>query len=167
MAAEQEEVQATRRGPGAMVWLLMLSVCGGLGFIVPFVLPEAPPADAADEQEAPSFEMLTAEQSVVVPFGEVTVNLDDGRMNRYLRLKIAVLVAKEDELMVTDAVTAQSAVLTNWLLSHLSDKTLEEIRGKAGISMLRREIRRQFNETLFSDRRDHIYDILFEEFNVQ
>ena len=165
---EQEETaESPRRGPGAVVWLLVLLVAAAGGFTIPFLMSDPAPAEVSPTPPQSLFEMLNSENTTVVPFGEVTVNLDEGRMNRYLRLKIAVLIAKEDELMVTEAMTAKTAVLKNWLLSHLSDKALEEIRGKAGQNMLRREIRRQFNETLFSDRRDHVYDILFEEFNIQ
>ncbi|MEZ6123458.1 MAG: flagellar basal body-associated FliL family protein [Planctomycetaceae bacterium] len=165
---EDQGEGAARKGPGAVVWLMVLMVCASSGFAVAFVLAQ-PPAEKEKEKEAPPvpFEMLNADQTMVLPFGDVTVNLDEGRMNRYLRLKISVLIAKEEELLVTEAIAAQNAVLKNWLLSHLSDKTLEEIRGKAGQNMLRREIRRQFNETMFTDRRDRIYDVLFEEFNVQ
>lgn len=164
---ESTEDAGKKKGPGAVIWLLVLLIAGAGGFAIPFLLPESAPAEAVEEEDPTAFEMLNAEDTIAVPFGEITVNLDEGRMNRYLRLKLAVLVPKEEELAVTEAVEAKSAVMKNWLLSHLSDKTLEEIRGKAGLNMLRREIRRQFNDTLFTDRRDRVYDVLFEEFNVQ
>lgn len=174
MAAEQEanqegeaEEEAPRRGPGTVVWLLLLVISASCGFAIPFVMSDAAPPDEDQNASSPSFEMPSSDETIAVPFGEVTVNLDEGRMNRYLRLKIAVLVAKEEETMVLESITARTPLLKNWLLSHLSDKDLDEIRGKAGLNMLRREIRREFNEALFDDRRDHIYDILFEEFNIQ
>lgn len=163
----EENAESTKRGPGAIVWLLLLAISAFVGFSVPFVLPSKPEAANAEEKPPQNFELLNSDQTVAVPFGEVTVNLDEGRMNRYLRLKISVLVAQEEQEKVIEAMTTHTPVLKNWLLSHLSDKTLEEIRGKAGQNMLRREMRRQFNETIFNDRRDHIYDILFEEFNIQ
>ena len=156
-----------RRGPGAIVWLLLLIFSASVGFAVPFVLPGESDKKASEEKSPPVFEMLNSDQTMAVPFGEVTVNLDEGRMNRYLRLKISVLISKDEEKLVMDAMASKTPILKNWLLSHLSDKTLDEIRGKAGQNMLRREIRRQFNETMFTDRRDHIYDVLFEEFNIQ
>lgn len=157
-----------RRGPGAVVWLLLLIFSASVGFAVPFVLPVEDEKEKAEEEKTPPvFEMLNSDQTMAVPFGEVTVNLDEGRMNRYLRLKISVLISKDEEKLVMDAMASKTPILKNWLLSHLSDKTMDEIRGKAGQNMLRREIRRQFNETMFTDRRDHIYDVLFEEFNIQ
>jgi flagellar protein FliL len=163
------EEQPAPRGPGKIVWLLVLLAFGGTGAAVPFLLPEKAPTHANEQTrpEVPEDHPVTSEETVSVPFGEVVVNLDEGRMNRYLRLRIAVLCAKDEEKTVTEAIATKSAVVKNWLLSHLSDKTLEEIRGKAGQNMLRREILAQFNEALFADRRDRIFDVLFEEFNVQ
>lgn len=106
-------------------------------------------------------------QLTYLPFGEVTVNLDEGRMNRYLRLKMSLQIHEADQPQVEQLLKSNQLVLRNWLLSHLSDKTLDEIRGKAGQNGLRREIRTHFNEVLFVDRRPRISDILFEEFNVQ
>lgn len=102
-----------------------------------------------------------------LPYREVTVNLDEARMNRYLRLKIALYIREADEHVVTSAINKKDLILRNWLVSHLSDKELDAIRGKAGQNMLRREIRDYFNATLFEDNYDRIYDVLFEEFNVQ
>lgn len=164
----QPDEDKAAKGPGIISWLAVLVIAGGAGFAVPFLLPASAPADeSTEDSEVTSVEMLPAEESVVVEFGEITVNLDEGRMNRYLRMKISVLVAKKAELDVTAAIEAKGAVMKNWLLSHMSDKSLEEIRGKAGQNMLRRELRREFNEALFTDRKDRIYDVLFEEFNVQ
>ena len=166
--SETAEAPVPRRGPGAIVWMLVLMVAAISGVAVPFLVPASEPRDSGKTGGPTSpVAVLTAENTVAIPFGEVTVNLDEGRMNRYLRLKISVLVAKDDQKSVTEEIAAKNAVLKNWLLSHLSDKALDEIRGKAGQNMLRREIRREFNETLFSDSRDRIYDVLFEEFNVQ
>ena len=168
MADEETEEQPEKKGAGMGLWLATLLVAAGGGAAVPYLLNTSAPAEEVTEEEGPSpYEMPTSEETAVVPFGDITVNLNDGRMNRYLRLKIAVLVAKDDETMVTEAITSKAAVLKNWMLSHLSDKGLEEIRGTAGLNMLRRELLGEFNDVLFSDHLDHVYDVLFEEFNIQ
>ena len=102
-----------------------------------------------------------------VNFGDIVVNLDEGKLNRYLRLKIMLQVRTKDEAQVTSAIETQRVVLKNWLLSFLSDKELADIRGAAGQGMLRREIQEYFNTTLFPDGKDRIYDVLFDEFNIQ
>lgn len=159
--------QTARRGRGPIVWVLLLLFAGAPGLVIPFLLPENSPGGTIEASTLISVEVPSHGDTTTIPFGAVTVNLDEGRMNRYLHLSIVVLIAKADEPAVTAALKQKTVELKNWLLSHLSDKTLDEIRGKAGQNMLRREIRREFNEILFSDRRDRVYDVLFEEFNVQ
>ena len=102
-----------------------------------------------------------------VPFGDVTVNLNDGRLSRYLRVKIVLQVDKFDEAEMIKLVEQKLSMLKSWLLSHLAGKSMEDIRGTAGQNLLRREIHDHFNEALSEDGIDRINDILFEEFNVQ
>lgn len=102
-----------------------------------------------------------------ISYGDVTVNLDEQRLNRYLRIKIVLQTRRADESAVKAAINEKELLLRNWLVSHLSDKELDEIRGKAGQNMLRREIRDYFNATLFPDHVERVYDVLFQEFNVQ
>jgi flagellar basal body-associated protein FliL len=49
----------------------------------------------------------------------------------------------------------------------LSDQSLQEVSGKAGVNRVRREIREQFNAMLWPDGSEYIQDILFDEFVVQ
>ncbi|WP_437192240.1 flagellar basal body-associated FliL family protein [Planctomicrobium sp. SH527] len=102
-----------------------------------------------------------------ISYGDVTVNLDEQRLNRYLRIKIVLQTRRADESAVKAAISEKELLLRNWLVSHLSDKELDEIRGKAGQNMLRREIRDYFNASLFPDHVERVYDVLFQEFNVQ
>jgi flagellar basal body-associated protein FliL len=172
MATPQEATEDTaaneapRKKGGIVLWLLVGVVAGAAGVAVPAVMLK--PAPQADAEPAPTpYELLPADRAMFLPFGEVTVNLNEGRMNRYLRLKISLQIDKTQEKLVQEAIDKQGLILRNWLLSHLSDKELDEIRGAAGQNMLRREIRDQFNTVLFADGFDRVYDVLFEEFNVQ
>ena len=117
--------------------------------------------------------MPTQEDTVFLPFGEpgkdqsVVVNLDEGRMSRYLRIAISLQIPKSQEENFKKQIETKKIVLRNWLLSKISDLDLDDIRGAAGQNRLRREIREQFNTVLCPDGYDQIYDVLFEEFNVQ
>ncbi len=121
----------------------------------------------AKKGHGPAVPAASNSPMVFIPYGEVTVNLDEQRLNRYLRVKVALHVRRSDEFGVRNAIAEKELLLRNWLVSHLSDKELDDIRGKAGQNMLRREIRDHFNTTLFPDHYDRIYDVLFQEFNVQ
>lgn len=151
-----------------MMWAAIGIVAAGGGFAVPFFLPMGESAKTAEaDPRPPGLTARIPDEVAFVPFGEVTVNLDDGRLSRYLRLSFSLQVEKTDQLAVTKLIEEKKAILQNWLLSHLSDKGMDDIRGAAGQNRLRREIQDQFNTTLFPDGYDRVYDVLFEEFNVQ
>ncbi|MEZ6064755.1 MAG: flagellar basal body-associated FliL family protein [Planctomycetaceae bacterium] len=164
-ASENSTEEAVTPKRSRLPWVVMCVVSAGAGVAVPLVMTPEPPKEP--EKPAINYEMLEPESAMFVPFGDVTVNLNEGRMNRYLRLKVSLQIDKTQEPSVTAAVAQQGLVLRNWLISHLSDKELDAIRGAAGQNMLRREIRDQFNTVLFADGIDRIHDVLFEEFNVQ
>lgn len=170
MADEPQETQddaaARRAGPSVIGWIAVGLTGAAAGFAVPFFLPTAEPT-RANEPEASYYEQLPPDKAMFIEFGDVTVNLDEGRMNRYLRLKISLQINKDEEQMIQETLEKRRLILRNWLLSHLSDKDLDSIRGAAGQNMLRREIRDQFNTVMFPDGYDRIHDVLFEEFNVQ
>ena len=163
-----EETETKQSGLGLFTAIGLFFIAAVAGVAVPYFVPNLVATEATqDNSERMDNQEYSPDGMTYVSFGEVTVNLDEGRMNRYLRLKMALQVEASEEVLIQKLVEEKQLILRNWLLSHLSDKTLDEIRGKAGQNMLRREIRNHFNTTLFTDGRDHIYDILFEEFNVQ
>ena len=166
--ATTEEEAAASKGPGLIVWAILGVVAAGGGFAVPFFLPTEDSAAAADEAaQRPGLHARIPEEVGFVPFPDKTVNLNDGRLNRYLHVSFSLQVEKSDEAEVTELVEKKKAILSNWLVSHLSDKSMDDIRGAAGQNRLRREIQDQFNTVLFPDGYDRIYDVLFEDFNVQ
>lgn len=162
-----ESQPATRNKPG----LFSLAVVGVVAMVSGAALALGARALMPEEERPPgpeqeAFQALD-DNPEFIPFGEVVVNLDDGRLNRYLRLNVTLQVHADHVQEVTDLIEKRRVVLKNWLLSHLSDKDMEQIRGAVGQNRLRREIRDQFNTVLFPDGYDRIHDVLFEEFNVQ
>lgn len=164
----EEGAAGQAKSAGMMPWIIVGSVAAGVGAIVPFGMTMMAGHTPEQPKKAAPYETTPRPSSMkFVPYREVTVNLDEARMNRYLRLKIALYIREADEHVVTSAISKKDLILRNWMVSHLSDKDLDAIRGKAGQNMLRREIRDYFNATLFEDNYDRIYDVLFDEFNVQ
>lgn len=162
---ETEEGQAPKKG--VLPFILVGVLASVIGAVVPVGMQMMMAAPEKDVKPPPYDVTPSLDDMVFIPYGEVTVNLDEGRMNRYLRLSVVLHVRKSDEELVKKAVAEKELLLRNWLLSHLSDKHLDEIRGKAGQNMLRREIRDYFNGAMFTDNYERIYDVLFQEFNVQ
>lgn len=171
-SGEAAEQPAASRG-GVLPWIIVGVVSAGLGSAAPLLLPSDLLSSQAAGAPEPHYENPPQEDTVFIPFGErgtdqsVIVNLNDGRMTRYLKIAIALQVAKADEVEIKDLLESKQIILRNWLLSMMSDKALDEIRGAAGQNRMRREIRDHFNDVLFPDGVDRIYDVLFEEFNVQ
>ena len=102
-----------------------------------------------------------------MPFGEVVVNLAEDRLTRYLQVSLTLLVDGPDESAFKQALEKKRTILKNWLISYLSDKAIDEVRGAAGVNRARREIQDQFNTILFPDGSETIRDVFFEEFTVR
>ena len=167
--AEETEDSSGKKG-SKLAWVGVGLVAGGLGFATPYFLPEGMrPVAKADVPTPESAVPLRAAQArpAYIDFGEVVVNLDEGRLNRYLRVSMTLQVDELQVLEITQKVEANRAVLKSWLLSYLSDRDMEEIRGAAGQNRLRREIQDHFNTVLFPDGYDRIHEVLFQEFNIQ
>lgn len=128
---------------------------------------------AKKAKKVKAFTLPKEEETIFLPFGDgdkdagIVVNLDEGRLTRYLRIAITMQIPKASEEEFKKKLETKKIVLRNWLLSKISDLDLDDIRGAAGQNRLRREIRDQFNSVLCPDGYDQIYDVLFEEFNVQ
>ncbi|MBN9569848.1 MAG: flagellar basal body-associated FliL family protein, partial [Alphaproteobacteria bacterium] len=143
---------------------------------------EVPPEPAPVEKPKPKVEPKPAEKkpektaekkppekkvekkTVIVPFGEVVVNLTEDRMNRYLRLKIAVLADAESEKEVTDKLTKQKAAVKSRMIGHLSGKTLKDVSGTVGVNRLQREILEKIDDVIYPDGESKVRDVLFEEY---
>ncbi len=162
-AADAAEQPRGKFGPVVVAVLVLVSA--GLGFAVPTLL-SGKTEEKQDDEPAMDLPEPVGKPGYV-EFGEAVANLNDGRMTRYLRIKITLQTDEAQVAGIEALLKTHEAVLRNWLLSHISDKTMEDIRGAAGQNRLRREIQEQFNAVLFPDGIDRISDVLFEEFNVQ
>jgi flagellar basal body-associated protein FliL len=145
-----------------LVILVVVAVCSiGAGVAVPhFMRGATPPVDTPHKAEKPA-------KDAYIEFGDVTVNLAEGRLSRYLRVKIVLVTDHKHEKDVTERIEARKAALRNWLIAHLSDKTLPDVTGRVSINRIRREILEQFSAALFPEGGQQIRDVLFAEFVVQ
>jgi flagellar basal body-associated protein FliL len=162
--ASEESTPATKsRWMGSLLLAAVVGiVSGGLGFGIPIMFPSIVGGEPAPPEEPKPVVF-------VAPFGSVVVNLNESRMNRYLRLQVALRAEGDEGFQAhfNETLEPQKPLLTSWLIGHLADLSMEDIRGAAGQNKLRREIQDHFNTILFPDGHDHIIDVLFEEFNVQ
>jgi flagellar protein FliL len=181
MARTFQHVAKYEREPSNSNWLattllvgVISLIAGGAGFVLPQIVKSGAMRNFSWEmlaiKSAPQKKVKQKsadQQSVFVPFGEAVVNLAEERLTRHLQVRITLLVNGEDEEQIEEALAGNRAVLMNWLISYLSDKSLEEVRGAAGVNRARRDIQDRFNRLLFADGSDKIRDVLFEEFTVR
>lgn len=153
---------------------VMLALGVGTGIAAPMVLSgeEADENDSGKgKQELRSLELMDIpeanEKLAFVEFDEVVVNLNDSRYSRYLSCKFSLQISEPQLDAIQKLIDERSVMLKNWLIAHMRDKKLDEVRGMAGQNTLRREIHDRFNEILFSDGIERIQDVLFEDFKVQ
>jgi flagellar FliL protein len=157
---------------GGLKKFVVLGVVGllvtGAGAAVPLMLP-AKEASASGKGRGSEGEGHRSgqEKPAFIPFGDVVVNLAEDRLTRYLRVKLVLVVDHSEEKEMTEEVTKNKAILKNWLIGYLSDKSLKDVNGAAGVNRLRREIQEQFNSLLGAGKVDKVSDVLFEEFVVQ
>jgi flagellar FliL protein len=165
--AEAEPVAAPKGGMKGMLVIVAVGlIAAAAGFALPRFLPGsvAGMGKASSEHEEKS---PTGLKLGFVPFDQVVVNVNEQRLARFLRVKLIIVVDAADEKQIGDLVTKNKAILKNWLISHLSDKGMQDVSGAVGINRARREIQDQFNYLLCPDGSEKVRDILFEEFNVQ
>src|SRR5262245_648229 len=130
-----EAAPPTVKKGGLITWV-MLGVLGvlaiGGGLVVPRFLLHGTPGSAAPSHRSGKV--------AFVPFGDVVVNIHEERLTRYLRAKIILVVDEEEEKKMLEELPKKKAVLKNWLIGYLCDRSLQEVRGAASINRLRREI---------------------------
>lgn len=153
-----------------IVWSVVFVLGAGTGAAVPLLTgmgqSEASPVDPATV----GLELMDfpepGDEIGYIEFEEVVANINDPTASRFTNCTIVMQVAKTQEEALTALVEDKKAVLTNWLIGHLRDKTLEQLKGKLGANLLRREIYDKFNEILFTDGIERIQDILLTDFKI-
>ena len=173
-AAPAHAPAATPKAGGGKKKVLMIVVAlasvGG-GAAVPMLL-----ASQGGDGEKASKKKHSEHPPVNVPFGEVTVNLAEDRMARFLRVKIVLKVeGVHEEEEAAKLFAPYKPAMKSWLISHLAGKSLKDVAGTVGVKRLQREILERFAEMLAPDDEGHssskvslhLKDVLFEEYIVQ
>src|SRR5690606_16161916 len=134
MSEEHKEAADSRSKGGVIPWIVVGLLSAGAGSAVPLLLPvqgEIPVEQPVAKKVVP--ELPAEEETVFVPFDEpgkpVVVNLNEGRMTRFLRVAITLQIPRSQQEHFGKLLESRKAQLRNWLLSEISDKDLDEIRG--------------------------------------
>lgn len=153
---------------GMIIVPVLVAVSAAGGFAVPRMMGGEEKPAVVEEEVVEKLEIPDPTgEPAFVEFDSVVANLNDGRMTRYLKLGISLQVDKGQLVEIEKLNEEREAIMRNWILSHLADKSMDDIRGRNGQNRLRAEIKDQFNAVLFADGIDRVHDVLFQEFNVQ
>lgn len=170
MATEETESSENGEGGkkkgGMLIWIIVMVVSIAGGAAAPIVISGM--GSGSDEKNNGKIAELEPEKEIeFIDFKEVTVNLNEARHSRYLRLNIALQVGKSQKSKVETQLAAKIPILLNWIQLHLGEKSTEELNGRYGKGLVRREILDKFNDVLFDDGLERIQDILIIDWNVQ
>jgi flagellar basal body-associated protein FliL len=104
-----------------------------------------------------------------IDFEAITVNLNEPRLERYVRATITLATREKDKPTVLEQLETKNKKkeLRSWLHVYLGGLTLEDVRGPKNLNRIRREIEESFNQLLWPNRRPLIDHVLFKEFAVQ
>jgi flagellar FliL protein len=147
--------------------LIILAVCvifAGAGAAFPMFVNV--PALFAKSKEDKGKEKKDA-KTAIVPFGDIVVNLSEDRLQRYLRVKMAILVEAEAEKDVLDLVTKKKAAVKSAMIAHLAGKSVKDVSGSSGVTRTQRELLERIEDVLYPDGGSRIKSVLFEEYVVQ
>jgi flagellar protein FliL len=158
-----ESQTSSRRGLILILGVAVIAVAGGAA--VPLFSPIdfsnfSKTTVAADETGA-------NEEVDYIDFPEITVNLNEARHARFLRIHFSLQVPASQKKKIEKDVTKKAPKFNNYIQVYLSDKTLEELSGSFGRNRVSRELRDYFNEVLFEDGIERVQDVLFNDFQVQ
>lgn len=125
--------------------------------------PASPPGEDTTASVKPGDEAWPA----FIDFAPMVVNLDDGRLNRYLLVDFSLQTPRSSYGRISQAILRKKALVQDSLTSYLSDKTLNEVRGSSAQDLIRRDIKDRLNTLLFPDGSDEIEAVLFQQFAIQ
>ena len=92
----EEPSAKSRMGLVGAIGLFVVSAIAGI--CLPIYLPDLFAAAEPHEPNDATHEFQSRHDGMTyVQFGEVTVNLDEGRMNRYLRIKMSLQVKEQEK----------------------------------------------------------------------
>jgi len=140
----------------------LLAAVGGGYFAATNLAGDASAAPAA------SAEQDRSEEHVFMEFGSILVNLAEPRLTRYLKVTLTLEADPPTrDLFTRLAADKRDAVFKDWLITHLSDKQLDDVKGAGAINRLRRELTDGLNTLLAEYGEYRVANVFFTELNVQ
>lgn len=180
---KKEEKTNTKKTPGMLPWIIIAStvvvstVAGaGLGLVLAgsksqVVEPNQTAKTKESNQkklEDPNLNGTEAGKSWYYDFEPVVANLNEPGATRYIRITLTLQIKGQiDQQKGKEFFDAKKPLLTNSLTIYLASLSLQEVTGEKNLRHIQAQVLDTFNQTLSSDGKPMIEQILFKEFAIQ
>jgi flagellar basal body-associated protein FliL len=104
------------------------------------------------------------EVPVMALFPEIYVNISETKATRVLKLSIAMTVS---ESTLLEVIEAHRPIVLDMISEVASYMTIEELEGRSGRGILKREIKTRINDLLRGQGKGAVDDIYFTDFLIQ
>lgn len=104
---------------------------------------------------------VKAEAEVVFSLGDITTNLADTGLRRYIMVDVALGVASEE---TAKKMEKDSAAVKDAVIAVLRGKRYDQVAGEAGMTSLKKELQARINQALGSD---EVKEVFFAKFVVE
>jgi len=98
---------------------------------------------------------------------EITCNLNDPRMGRYIRATIALGSSLQNEVTVREVLDKRKTEIKSWLFRYFADCTLDDVRGGKNLNRISREIQDYINERLWPEQEPFVVKVDFKDWAIQ
>jgi len=148
---------------GLIIVIVVVLAAMGTGLVVAISATKD-----AESEETATTETKAAGPYAYIPFGPAIVNLNEGKLTRYIRVTLSLKVPEEYRQEALETLTGdKKALFMDWLIEYLCDLSLDDVKGAPALRALRREILVGF-QSIFSELGDvKLEAVLVEEFTVQ
>lgn len=169
MAEQETDEPQAKSGSmkNMMIWLVVVVFAISGGMATPLLVAQLTTEPSETKQETKNAAPDPDEEVDFIALNEITVNLDEARFSRFLRMKLSLQVPKAEKAEIEELVKAKSVIFQNWIHVNMAEKSSEDLRGKHGRNRVSREMPDFLNQTLFDDGHERIRAVLFEVFVIQ
>ncbi len=152
-----QEADAPKKGKGVMLIAILgiVLIAGGVGAGMYFGQRSRPTVEVAPKKN---------ETPELIHFQDLYVNIAETKATRVLKLTV-VLELSEEKLATP--LEAHRAIIRDLMSEAASHMTIEELEGRNGRGILKREIKNRTNDLLRDRMAGAVVDVYFSDFLIQ
>lgn len=149
--------KTAKKGPGGIILVVISVVLVGLGIGVGIFMGQRSRVAVLQEPQKPG-------QMIIYPLSDLFVNIAETKATRVLKLTPALSLS--DEKMKAE-IDKYRPVLRDQISQIASRMTIDDLEGRNGRDMLKREIKNSVNIFLREHTTGAVVDVFFSDFLIQ